>query len=71
MDPSTLVLCCLLYLGTISSPNTYTSCEIATYEAEHHAQIISIESDPPTLNYVMVAYADSAHAIDVEDRQCD
>ena len=65
MDPNSMLVCCLLYLGCITSPNTYTSCEIKLLEQSHHSQIVAIESDPPTLSMVESEYGSAEEEIDI------
>ena len=72
MDPNTMLVCCLLYLGCINSPQTYTNCEIKLIEQSHHSQVVAIESDPPTLSMVESAYGDEADLVVIDlDPACE
>jgi hypothetical protein len=70
MEPNSILLSVLLYLGTISSPNTYTTCSIQQTEQAHHTQVVQTMSNPTLMNYIIVEYSDEVQAIYVIEEGC-
>ncbi len=70
MEPLQWTLSCLLYLNSITSPNSYSDCTIEYLEQAHHPQIVMIESNPTLSSYVWDEYNDEAEAIEVYDGEC-
>ncbi len=61
------LLCILLYLSEITSPNTYWTSEIEAIEQQNQAEIQQIESDQQLTNQIVYDYQDDASWIDFYD----
>lgn len=70
MEPLQWTLSCLLYLNSITSPNTYTDCTINALELAHHPQIVMIESSPTLSSFVWEEYNDEAREITINEGEC-
>lgn len=70
MEPVEWTLACLLYLGSISAPNTYDGCTITSLEQAHHPQIVMIESSPTMSAFVWSEYSDDVETIEFVHDEC-
>lgn len=65
------LLCVLLYLVLITSPNTYTEQYIYDTESANQAQVDQVESDPVLYPQVIAEYMDEAELIVVSNPEED
>lgn len=70
MEPVQWTLACLLYLGSITSPNTYDGCTITALKQAHQPQITMIESSPIMSSYVWMEYSDDAEFVEFVHDEC-
>ncbi len=61
------LLCILLYLGVITSPNTYLTSEIDAYEQANQVQIQHVQADPILTNQILGDYQEQASWIDMDN----
>lgn len=61
------LLCMLIYLGAIFSPNDYWDYEIDQHEINNQVQINQIEQDQALKDDIITIYTDEANFIDVFD----
>ncbi len=61
------LLCVLLYLSLISSPNEYFDTEIYSIESDNQTLVDNVESNPTLYNYVLTEFDDEADWIEIWD----
>ncbi len=61
------LLCILLYLGIITSPNTYYASEIQQFETDNQQAIDDIMANQTLLDQIIADYEDDAIWIDIID----
>ncbi len=62
------LLSILLYLGSISSGNSYEIAQINALLAEQQAAISTVQQDPLLNQQVQSTYGEQAALIDIKDR---
>lgn len=70
MEPNSILLAVLIHLGTISAPNTYTTCTISQIEHTNHTLVVQTLNDTPLMNYIIAEYEDDVQMITVNEQEC-
>ncbi len=70
MESMSWLCAVLLHLNVISSPGSYTNCELYEYEYQNHSQIQLINTNPPLRATIWAEYSDDVQLIEIDNELC-